>query len=438
MVNDVTMIEAGPMPDYREIDLASEQGLALLRSAADRYGETIVQAAGIASRLFLLRSPWAPGLRFVGGQTKPEGSDDDGNPFETLSLSGTGETLEEALVSCIGEGIERLAQFERSGDVRARAALPELRDRVMPSLVPLIERQLANTPTGDAALEWIDGYMLEPGGEKHVGSPVLLPADWSLRRSPTRVRLRPPTMLGTGVAAGPDWDWAASRALLELVERDAAGLWWIGGCRGRPVALDDPSLPAIVRLLGTLRQDAKARHTWLLDITTDIGLPVIAALSCSGDGRGVACGLASRTSLVAAARAAVLELCQMELAILLAQARLAERGEASLTVADRQCLARATKLDANCCELLHPLGAPGLYDEPTDQSQLPAIARVLMQAGVEAALVDLTRPQNGIQVVRAVAPALQPLPSDIVTPRLRLAIADTGGGARHTGGIPLL
>ena len=261
MVNDVTMIEAGPMPDYREIDLASEQGLALLRSAADRYGETIVQAAGIASRLFLLRSPWAPGLRFVGGQTKLEGSDDDGNPFETLSLSGTGETLEEALVSCIGEGIERRAQFERSGDVRARAALPELRDRVMPSLVPLIERQLANTPTGDAALEWIDGYMLEPGGEKHVGSPVLLPADWSLRRSPTRVRLRPPTMLGTGVAAGPDWDWAASRALLELVERDAAGLWWIGGRRGRPVALDDPSLPAIVRLLGTLRQDAtRAAH----------------------------------------------------------------------------------------------------------------------------------------------------------------------------------
>jgi ribosomal protein S12 methylthiotransferase accessory factor len=63
---------------------------------------------------------------------------------------------------------------------------------------------------------------------------------------------------------------------------------------------------------------------------------------------------------------------------------------------------------------------------------------MLMQAGVEAALVDLTRPQNDIQVVRAVAPGLQPLPSDILTPRLRVAIADTGGGARHTGGIPLL
>ena len=268
--------------------------------------------------------------------------------------------------------------------------------------------------------------------------PVLLPADWSLRRSPTRVRLRPPTMLGTGVAAGPDWDWAASRALLELVERDAAGLWWIGGRRGRPVALDDPSLPAIVRLLGTLRQDAKARHTWLLDITTDIGLPVIAALSCSRDGRGLACGLASRTSLMAAARAAVLELCQMELAILLAQAKLAERGKR----ASRSRIGnawrgrpRSTPITASSCIRS---GLPACTTSRRDQSQLPAIARVLMQAGVEAALVDLTRPQNGIQVVRAIAPALQPLPSSIVTSRLQLTLADTGGGARHTGGIPLL
>ena len=134
------MVEAGARPDYFEIDLASEQGLALLRSAADRYGEAIAHAAGIVSRLFLLRSPWAPGLRFVGGQTTPEGLADDGNPFEALSLSGTGETLEEAFVSCIGEGIERLALFERSGDVCARAALPELHDRVMPSLVPIIEQ----------------------------------------------------------------------------------------------------------------------------------------------------------------------------------------------------------------------------------------------------------------------------------------------------------
>ena len=152
-----------------------------------------------------------------------------------------------------GEGIERLAQLERSGDVRACAALPELRDRVMPSLVPLIERQLADTPAGTPHRSGSTGTCSSLAGEAR-GSPVLLPADWGLRRSPTgsppaadecSARLWPPAPIGTG---------RRPRALLELVERDAAGLWWIGGRRGPPVALDDPSLPALVRLLGTLRR----------------------------------------------------------------------------------------------------------------------------------------------------------------------------------------
>ena len=65
-----------------------------------------------------------------------------------------------------------------------------------------------------------------------TGSDVLVPADWCVRRAPRRMGLQPPWILGSGVAAGPDWDWAASRALLELIERDAVALWWLGGHRG--------------------------------------------------------------------------------------------------------------------------------------------------------------------------------------------------------------
>src|ERR1700730_5388516 len=133
------MIAAFESPDYSEIDRASDAGLALLRSAAARYGEAIVQASDIASRLFLLHSPWAPGLSFVGGQTASPGLDEHGNPLQALNLGGTGETPEEALVSCIGEAIERLAQFERAGDVCACAALSQVRERVMPALLPAIE-----------------------------------------------------------------------------------------------------------------------------------------------------------------------------------------------------------------------------------------------------------------------------------------------------------
>jgi ribosomal protein S12 methylthiotransferase accessory factor len=431
-------VNAEDSPDYREIDRASEAGKALLRTAAARFGEAIVQAARIATRLFLLRSPWAPGLFFVGGETASPGVDEEGNPLPRLSLGGAGETPEEALVSCLGEGVERLAQFERTGDVCPEAPLCEVRDRVMPAFVPAIAQELALSSTPAAPLAWVSAHALAPNAEYHSGAAVLVPADWSLRRQAARVVLRPAASPSSGVAAGPDWDWAVSRALLELIERDAASLWWVGGRRARPVALDDPGLPELVRLIGALRRGVRARHTWLLDITTDIGIPVIAALSCAADGRGLACGLAARTSLAAAGRAAILELCQMELAILLARIKLAHRGEAGITALEARHLARATAVHAEECHLLHPLGPPANYPQPAEHSQLSAVAQALSRAGVPAALVDLTRDNTGIRAARALALHLQPMPSDLVTPRLQRVIAGSGGGERHTGGVALM
>ena len=46
-------------------------------------------------------------------------------------------------------------------------------------------------------------------------------------------------------------------------------------------------------LLTQLRQNASARRSWLLDITTDIGVPCVAAVSCAADGFGLALGLAA-------------------------------------------------------------------------------------------------------------------------------------------------
>jgi ribosomal protein S12 methylthiotransferase accessory factor len=58
--------------------------------------------------------------------------------------------------------------------------------------------------------------------------------------------------------------------------------------------------------------------------------------------------------------------------------------------------------------------------------------------GIETFCIDLTREFFGVSVVRMIAPGLQLEPSEIVTARLRDAIARTGGGATYTGGIALL
>jgi len=433
------MVEAQARPAFLEIDLTSEQGIALQRSVSDRYGPKIVRAASLASRMFLLRSPWAPGLRFIGAETKPRLLNGDGSAQASFSLSGSGEGLEEAFVSCVGEGIDRLAQIECPDDVTVIASLPEIADRVMPSAIAAIEQDMVGQALSKAApLAWVSGKLLDSGPDLDGGRSVLLPADWCLRRTTGEVCLKPRTALSVGVAAGPNFEWAASRALLELIERDAASLWWTGGRRGKTVPLDEPAMVEIARLVEHLRQQTNDRVSWLLDITTDIAVPVIVALSCDRDGRQLAYGLAARLSIAEAARAAILELCQTELAILLAKIKRLENGEEGLLPTDRVHLERDAMISADRCELLHPLGVQSMRCESVAVSDLSAIASAMSRAGIEAALINLTRPEFDIPVVRAASPTLQPMPSDIVTDRLQRAIRDFGGGARHTCGVALI
>jgi ribosomal protein S12 methylthiotransferase accessory factor len=434
------MIEPQAHPAFLDVDLTSEEGLALQRSVSDRYGPKITRASSLASRMFLLRSPWAPGLRFVGAETKPQAVNAGAGAQASFSLSGSGEELEEAFVSCVGEGVDRLAQIECPGDVTVVASLPEIADHVLPSAVAAIERDLINQSMSKATpLAWIGGKQVNTGHDFHSCRDVLLPADWCLRRGAGEVGLKPHTALSVGVAAGPSLDWAASRALLELIERDAASLWWTGGRRGKTVPLDEPAMVEIARLLATLRQQTNDRNSWLLDITTDIGIPVVAALSCDREGRQLAYGFAARLSIGEAARAAILELCQTELAILLAKIKRMEIGEEGLLATDRAHLERDAMICANRCELLHPLGVQlPRYETVSTTPDLSTIEKAMARAGIEAALIDLTRPEFEIPVVRAVAPSLQPMPSDIETDRLQHTIRDFGGGARFTNGIALI
>ena len=194
----------------------------------------------------------------------------------------------------------------------------------------------------------------------------------------------------------------------------------------------------IVQLFGTLRQQTHVRTSWLLNLTTDIGIPVIAALSCNGDGGQLAYGLAARLSATEAVRGAILELCQTELAIQLAAIKRMELGEENLLPTDRAHLERDAVINAHQCELLHPLGVHLMRPEKLIGPQLATIVNALARCSIEAALIDLTRPEFGIPVVRAVAPVLQPLPSLVVTDRLRRAVTDHGGGDRYTGGLALI
>jgi ribosomal protein S12 methylthiotransferase accessory factor len=229
--------------------------------------------------------------------------------------------------------------------------------------------------------------------------------------------------------------------VLELIERDAASLWWQGGHRGGSIPPQHKAQLMADALLPRLRQNVAARRSWLLDITTDIGVPCVAAISCTADGFGFAFGLAARPTLEAAARSAILEMCQIELAYAVVEAKCRERGEAALNERDRVHLRRATMIDADRCPLLQPgpERAQHLLIGATDPgAALRLIVARLEQFGIETFGLDLTRPRFEVAVARVIAPGLQLEPSEIVTPRLADMIARTGGGVSYTGGVALV
>src|SRR6202022_1901648 len=385
--------------------------------------------------VFELAAPDAPGLVSFGAEFDPALADplQAGSPI--VGVSGVGVSLQEAFQGCIGEGIEYLSQLQTGNDALERARLGDPAAKLGPQGRDFLAAFSAHRLRPDTDLSWHRVTRLIDGGE------VLLPAALCLRRPSALQEAKPPFPLGTGSAAGRSWDAAALHGLLELIERDAASLWWQGGNRGKSIPPRDEAQIVAETLLAQLRQNASARRSWLLDITTDIGVPCVAAVSCGADGFGFAVGLAARPTLTAAARSAVLEMCQIELAHAVVEAKLRERGEAALNDRDRIHRRRATMINADRCLLLQPAAerTEHLAFDTTDSSAvLQLIVSRLAQFGIESFGLNLTRPRFAIPVARVISPGLQLEPSAIVTPRLANMIAQTGGGMAYTGGVALI
>jgi len=249
-----------------------------------------------------------------------------------------------------------------------------------------------------------------------------------------------PSAVSTGCAAGPTLEAATLAGLLELIERDAVALWWIGGRRGGAFGLDTLVRAQASELIHSIREGENSRISWLLDLTSDAGIPCVAALSASKEGRGFACGTAARLDVKDAMRAAILELCQSELGHHLIAAKRKVRGDSALNEVDRRKLERAQNLDARSWDLLYPMGF--LENTLTTQSTESAdsiriIVEHLQRIKVDPLLVDLTRPELQIPVARVVAPGLQPFPSSLATDRLMRVIANPGIRGAKPVGIPL-
>jgi ribosomal protein S12 methylthiotransferase accessory factor len=395
----------------------------------------LLMAASRFARVFELASPDAPGLISFGVQFDPALADHMHNGSPLVGVSGVGLTLQQAFQSCVGEGVEYLSQLMRETDLLREFGIDDQVGKLGPMAQELVAALSERRMQPERALSWHRATRSTDRSE------VWLPADICLRRPPAQREITPPFPLSIGSAAGPSPDAAALHGLLELVERDAASLWWWGGQLGRSIPPQHEAAEVAETLLRQLRHGAPVRRrTRLLDITTDIGVPCVAAVSCRPDGSGFAFGLAARPTLKAAARSAIIEMCQLELADAVVATKRSERGDDALNAQDRIHL-RRTMINADQCMLLQPVEehVAHLFMGATEASVIfDLIVERLEELGIETFCVDLTRRELGIPVIRVIAPGLQLEPSEIVTARLRDAIARTGGGATYTEGVALI
>ena len=80
-----------------------------------------------------------------------------------------------------------------------------------------------------------------------------------------------------GCAAGNTFEEAILQGLLELVERDACAIWWYNRLQRAEIDLDQLGDSYIRDLRAQFA--AMGRGLWVLDVTSDLGIPVVVAVA---------------------------------------------------------------------------------------------------------------------------------------------------------------
>ncbi|MCV9999757.1 YcaO-like family protein [Pararhizobium sp. YC-54] len=236
-----------------------------------------------------------------------------------------------------------------------------------------------------------------------------------------------------GCAAGASQEDAVIAAFLELVERDATALWWYGR-HPRP-AFDQTGLQGASTLVASLADRRRNHH--LLDLTTDLGIPVCAAISFEPEGDAVAIGVSAHFDASRAAVAALTEMLQIEFSLEMRKAAPIESNDGFqfwLDAVRLQTMPHLLPADRRKNELVSSLrGMP-----PTIQN----CVRICHDAGLQFLMLDLTRPAIRVPAVRVIVPGLRTLRRRCGDGRLfdvpvRQGWCDTPQAAEDLNVIPL-
>ncbi len=332
---------------------------------------------------------------------------------------GKGVTPEEAEVGALCEALERYSGRLQGDELRVRGSLRTLGDAAIhPDRCQLFHpRQFTGRARWNSAHS-ASHRVCDPFDDEAMldWTPV-----WSLTRR--QHRLLPTGMLyfGThtgggpvhvladsnGNAAGASIEDAILQGMLELVERDAVAIWWYNRIPRPGVDLDGFGDPWLDRLRDVYA--GLGREVWVLDVTADLGVPTMVAVSRrTGTPReDIMFGFGAHFDPATALRRALTELNQLLPAVLDVDEMSGQddpdamRWWQQATVADQPYLVPDPTSPARTPADYSYVHTPDLADD------IGTLRTRLENAGLEVLVLDQTRPDVGLPVVKVIVPGMR-------------------------------
>ncbi|HVS39709.1 MAG TPA: TOMM precursor leader peptide-binding protein, partial [Gemmataceae bacterium] len=337
--------------------------------------------------------------------------------------AGKGATDIQAKASALCEGLERYSGVFRGDEPRRKARLADLGDAGihLHSCLLFSDKQYRDrdqweargsgrdpTPAPfdpEAELEWTPVWSLTQGRTRW------LPTAFCYFDYPQNHDRAFCWSNSNGNAAGNTREEAILQGYLELVERDGIALWWYNRVRLPAVDLDSFHEPYLDELREFLRK--RSRELWVLDATTDLGIPVFAAATrdVGGGPEQILFGFGAHLDARLALLRAVTEMNQM-----LGRALLHPQDDdaAGASINDRGTLEWLRKATIANQPYLQPRSgsartassyAPSRTDDIKDD--VVACQKLVEERGMEMLVLDQTRPEIGLPVVKVIVPGMR-------------------------------
>ena len=325
---------------------------------------------------------------------------------------GKGSTAEQGEASALMEAIERYSGIFQGDEIRVTRRFTDFSsgDAILPNDVMLFSetqfRQHEAPPESEhsqmipvpfdpsSKIEWSPVWSLRDERFKYLPTSLL----YFFYRGPGQISTD-----SNGCAAGNTLAEAIIQGFLELVERDAYAIWWYNHLRRAEVDLSQFDNSYIRDLKNQLAETG--RRLWVLDVTSDLGIPSFVAITHWMDnGReNIEFGSGAHFDTRIALLRALTELNQFLSIGLMGGGK-----------GDKSSLDGTTPLRLQEHPYLTPADHPAVqldsgskFGRLDTREQVITCVSIAKRAGLDFLVLDQTRPDIDVPVVRVIVPGMR-------------------------------